>query len=84
MKLGNRLKDQLVRSAYTLKQTIAPANSGTLFRNHLSLIVYNLSLVLHTNIRLIELSNKQLELLQLLQGQLYTRQNCYTRCGIMQ
>jgi hypothetical protein len=68
MKSGNGLKDQLVRSAYTLKQTIAPANSGTLFRNHLLLIMYNLSLVLHINIRLIESSNEQLVLLQLLQG----------------
>jgi hypothetical protein len=63
---------------------MAPANSGTLFRNHLSLIVYNSSLVLHINICLIESSNEQLESLQLLQGQLYMRQNCYTRCGIMQ
>ena len=68
MKSGNGLKDQLVRSAYTLEQTMAPANSGTLFRNHLLLIVYNSSLVLHINIRLIESSNEQLVLLQLLQG----------------
>jgi hypothetical protein len=72
-----------VKSVYTLKQIIALANSGTLFKNHLLLIVYNLSLVLYINICLIELLNKQLELLQLLQGQLYIRQNCYTRYKII-
>jgi len=42
------------------------ANSGIPFKNYLLLIVYNSSLALHINICLIELSNKQLELLQLL------------------
>jgi hypothetical protein len=44
------------------------ANSGIPFKNHLSLMVYNSSLVLRINIRLMELLNEQLELLQLLQG----------------
>jgi hypothetical protein len=45
-KSGQELKDQLVRSVYTLGQTTAPENSGTLFKNHSLLTVYNSSLAL--------------------------------------
>jgi hypothetical protein len=41
---------------------------GYTFKNYLLLIVYNSSLVLHINIRLIKLLNEQLVLLQLLQS----------------